>query len=240
MRDISNIKQEIINYRRIVKPQRPTLRMLDRSNQRFAPQDLELYFDDIVDKSERIWDLLENYKEVVEALEETNESVIAHQFNDILRILTVFGRLAAADVDRRHLGDERRMPGGCAPPGSFSSVFCVSPRWSSCVAGCSPGLPPQALAVTSGGRPGRGPDIMWSPWRMDYVAGGEGEGFAGAACAFCELPAQRDDARTYILYRGERAFVVMNLYPYNNGHLMMVPYAHEASWPGSTSPPSPS
>ena len=76
MRDISNIKQEIINYRRIVKPQRPTLRLLDRSIQRFAPQDLEIYFDDIVHKSERIWDLLENYKEVAEALEATNESVI--------------------------------------------------------------------------------------------------------------------------------------------------------------------
>ena len=67
VRDISNIKQEIINYRRIVKPQRTTLRLLDRNSQRFAPQDLELYFDDIVDKSERIWDLLENYKEVAEA-----------------------------------------------------------------------------------------------------------------------------------------------------------------------------
>ena len=89
MRDISNVKQEIINYRRIVKPQRPTLRLLERSNQRFAPQDLELYFDDIVDKSERIWDLLENYKEVAEALEATNESVIAHRLNDVIRILTI-------------------------------------------------------------------------------------------------------------------------------------------------------
>lgn len=89
VRDISNIKQEIINYRKIVKPQRPTLRLLERNVQRYAPQDLELYFDDIVDKSERIWDLLENYKEVAEALEATNESVITHKLNDIIRVLTI-------------------------------------------------------------------------------------------------------------------------------------------------------
>ena len=93
VRDISNIKQEIINYRKIVKPQRPTLRLLERSNQRYAPQDLEIYFDDIVDKSERIWDLLENYKEVAEALEATNESVITHKLNDIIRVLTVLSTI---------------------------------------------------------------------------------------------------------------------------------------------------
>ena len=49
-----------------------------------------MYFDDIVDAAERIWDLLDNYKEVVEALEDTNEAVITHHQNDILRVLTVF------------------------------------------------------------------------------------------------------------------------------------------------------
>ncbi|HET9116057.1 MAG TPA: CorA family divalent cation transporter, partial [Gaiellaceae bacterium] len=71
-------------------PQRPTLRQLERSIERFLPEDLELYFDDIVDASERIWDLLDNYKEVVEALEDTNESLISHQQNDILYVLTIF------------------------------------------------------------------------------------------------------------------------------------------------------
>jgi ATP adenylyltransferase len=67
---------------------------------------------------------------------------------------------------------------------------------------------------------------MWSPWRMAYVAQEKDHGYDGVACVFCELPTQADDASTYILYRGRRAFVIMNLYPYNNGHLMMVPYAH--------------
>src|SRR5207244_2479094 len=90
VRDISNVKQEIISYRKIIKPERSTLRLLERHTERFLPEALELYFDDIVDAAERIWDLLDNYKEVVEALEATNESVISHKQNDVLRILTVF------------------------------------------------------------------------------------------------------------------------------------------------------
>jgi magnesium transporter len=90
VRDISNVKQEIISYRKIIKPERSTLRLLERHVKRFLPEELELYFDDIVDATERIWDLLDNYKEVVEALEDTNEAVISHRQNDILRILTVF------------------------------------------------------------------------------------------------------------------------------------------------------
>jgi magnesium transporter len=90
VRDISNVKQEIISYRKIVKPERSTLRVLERHVERFLPEELELYFDDIVDAAERIWDILDNYKEVVEALEDTNESVIQHRQNDVLRVLTVF------------------------------------------------------------------------------------------------------------------------------------------------------
>jgi magnesium transporter len=89
VRDISKAKQEIISYRKIIKPQRPTLRLLERHVERFLPEDLELYFDDLVDASERIWDLLDNYKEVVEALEATNEAAIAHRQNDVLRLLTI-------------------------------------------------------------------------------------------------------------------------------------------------------
>jgi magnesium transporter len=90
VRDLSNVKQEIISYRKIIKPERTTLRQLERRVERFLPEELDLYFDDIVDAAERIWDLLDNYKEVVEGLESTNESVISHRQNDVLRILTVF------------------------------------------------------------------------------------------------------------------------------------------------------
>ena len=90
MRDISNSKQEIINFRKIIRPQRAVLRDLERTKQRYLAEDLEIYFDDIVDASERIWDMLENYKEVVEALEDTNESVLSHRVNEVLRVLTAF------------------------------------------------------------------------------------------------------------------------------------------------------
>ena len=93
VRDLSNVKQEIISYRKIIKPERTTLRLLERRVERFLPEELDLYFDDIVDGAERIWDLLDNYKEVVEGLESTNESVISHRQNDVLRVLTVFSAI---------------------------------------------------------------------------------------------------------------------------------------------------
>jgi magnesium transporter len=89
VRDLSNVKQEIISYRKIIKPERSTLRVLERRVEDFLPEELELYFDDIVDAAERVWDLLDNYKEVVEGLESTNESVISHRQNDVLRVLTI-------------------------------------------------------------------------------------------------------------------------------------------------------
>jgi magnesium transporter len=89
VRDISNVKQEIISYRKVMKPERTTLRVLERRVTRFLPEELDLYFDDLNDAAERIWDQLDNYKEVVEGLESTNESVISHRQNDVLRLLTL-------------------------------------------------------------------------------------------------------------------------------------------------------
>ena len=90
VRDISNVKQEIINFRKIVRPQRAVLSDLERTKQRYLAPDLDIYFDDIVDASERVWQMLEGYKETVEALEQTNESVLSHRLNDVLRVLTAF------------------------------------------------------------------------------------------------------------------------------------------------------
>lgn len=89
VRDISNVKQEIINFRKVVRPQRAVFGDLERTKQRYLAEDLDVYFDDINDASERVWQMLETYKETVEALEATNESVLSHQLNDVLRVLTV-------------------------------------------------------------------------------------------------------------------------------------------------------
>jgi magnesium transporter len=88
VRDISNAKQEIITFRRIVRPQRVAFRDLERAMDVTSPEELDVYFDDVIDASERIWDTLENYKEVIEGLESTNESVLSHSVNDTLRVLT--------------------------------------------------------------------------------------------------------------------------------------------------------
>ena len=90
VRDISNAKQEIINFRKVIRPQRAAFSDLERNKQRYIADDLDIYFDDIVDASERVWDMLENYKEVVEALESTNETAIAHRSTETVRILTAF------------------------------------------------------------------------------------------------------------------------------------------------------
>src|SRR5918996_677702 len=88
VRDLSNVKQEIINFRKVVRPQRAAIQDLERTKARYIAEDFDVYFEDINDASERVWDMLENYKEVVEALEGTNESQIAHRSNEVFRVLT--------------------------------------------------------------------------------------------------------------------------------------------------------
>jgi magnesium transporter len=93
VRDLSNVKQEIINFRRVVRPMRAVLRDLERTKQRYLADELDIYFDDITDAAERIWDVLENYKEVAEALEDSNESVLSHRLNANLSVLTALSVL---------------------------------------------------------------------------------------------------------------------------------------------------
>ena len=116
VRDISNVKQEIINFRKIVRPQRVAFRDLERNKARYIAEDLDIYFDDIIDASERVWDMLENYKEVVEGLEATNESAIAHRTNEIFRVLTAISLIfLPLTLIASIFGHERRRPGRGSP-----------------------------------------------------------------------------------------------------------------------------
>ncbi|RMF07503.1 MAG: HIT domain-containing protein [Candidatus Neomarinimicrobiota bacterium] len=65
---------------------------------------------------------------------------------------------------------------------------------------------------------------LWAPWRMEYIRAPKEE--REGACIFCEKPSRHTDREDLILYRGRTAFILMNLYPYNNAHLMVVPYLH--------------
>ena len=62
---------------------------------------------------------------------------------------------------------------------------------------------------------------IWAPWRIEYILGDKPEG-----CIFCDIPKEDKDAENYILYRGEKNYVMLNSYPYNPGHLLVVPYRH--------------
>jgi ATP adenylyltransferase len=70
-------------------------------------------------------------------------------------------------------------------------------------------------------------EIKWTPWRMPYILSQKGGG-----CIFCDKAAQDEDRQNLIVWRGEHCFVLLNLYPYNNGHLMVAPYVHVADLAG--------
>jgi ATP adenylyltransferase len=72
---------------------------------------------------------------------------------------------------------------------------------------------------------------LWAPWRAEYIycAGGQ-QSTSRRHCLFCHLLQSKDDLANLILYRGRRAFVVMNRFPYNNGHVMVAPNRHVATF----------
>ncbi len=67
---------------------------------------------------------------------------------------------------------------------------------------------------------------LWAPWRMEYLEDHQKGKTRG--CVFCDLPREKEDRKNLIVHRGERVFVILNRYPYNNGHVMVVPNTHVA------------
>jgi len=65
---------------------------------------------------------------------------------------------------------------------------------------------------------------IWAPWRIQYILMEKREG-----CILCDKPGQKNDIQNYILYRGDKNFIILNAYPYNPGHLMIAPYRHIAN-----------
>ena len=68
--------------------------------------------------------------------------------------------------------------------------------------------------------------LLWAPWRMEYVQAPKSE---SDGCIFCDKPKQDNDRENLVLFRGNKCSLLMNLYPYNNGHLMIAPYKHCSS-----------
>lgn len=90
LKEILLLKKDIINFRRIIMPQRAIVAQLEHKNKKFLPENLDVYFDDIVDKIEKMWNSLENLQELVASLQETNESIISHNTNNVIKVLTLF------------------------------------------------------------------------------------------------------------------------------------------------------
>ncbi|MGI8922828.1 MAG: HIT family protein [Fimbriimonadales bacterium] len=67
---------------------------------------------------------------------------------------------------------------------------------------------------------------LWAPWRLAYI---EKPGPKEGGCIFVDLPAEQDDEKNLILFRGAKAFVILNAYPYTNGHLMIAAYRHTSN-----------
>jgi ATP adenylyltransferase len=69
-------------------------------------------------------------------------------------------------------------------------------------------------------------DYLWTPWRYKYIA----DASKDDRCIFCDAIQQNDDARTHIVFRGKKNFVILNRFPYTSGHVMVVPYSHVADF----------
>jgi len=74
---------------------------------------------------------------------------------------------------------------------------------------------------------------LWAAWRRDFILGPKEKG-----CVFCERPKMKTDRENLLLYRGRKVFVIMNKYPYNGGHLLIVPYSHKGDITKLTRPES--
>ncbi|BDB97143.1 HIT family protein [Saccharolobus caldissimus] len=67
-------------------------------------------------------------------------------------------------------------------------------------------------------------DILWAPWRAKYIA--EASKQKQGECLFCRVSKENNDAQNYVVYRGKHSFIMLNAFPYNTAHIMVVPYRH--------------
>jgi len=86
---ISQTKMQIINYRMVIKPLRPVILTLEKVIKKYLSENNEIYFDDITDKIEQTWNMLENYKEVIESVDDTFTSLTNQRINNLMRTFTI-------------------------------------------------------------------------------------------------------------------------------------------------------
>lgn len=90
LQEIAYVKHDIIGFRKAMKPQRTVLESLSRATPKISPRDYQREITEVIGSNIKVWNTLENHKEMIEALEQTNESIFSHKLNDTMKILTAF------------------------------------------------------------------------------------------------------------------------------------------------------
>jgi magnesium transporter len=93
VRDISMLRRDIISFRRIIWPMRAVIGGLEPKVRRFSDRDMSVYFGDVIDHMDKIWDALDEYKEIIEGLSSTYDSLASHRTNEVARLLTVIATI---------------------------------------------------------------------------------------------------------------------------------------------------
>ena len=93
VREISILRRDVISFRRIIWPMRAVIGSLEPKIRRFTNSDLTVYFGDMIDHVDRIWDGLDEYKEIIEGLSDTHDSLATNRTNEVMRMLTVIATI---------------------------------------------------------------------------------------------------------------------------------------------------
>jgi len=124
VREISLLRRDIISYRRIIWPLRAVLGTLEPKTRRFVKEDMAEYFGDLLDHTDKIWDNLDECKEVIEGLSDTNNSLTSNRINEVMRVLTIIATIMMPlTVVSSIYGMNIGLPGGL--DGGSSATFGV-------------------------------------------------------------------------------------------------------------------
>jgi magnesium transporter len=91
--ELSTLRRDVIAFRRIIWPMRAVIGSMEPKIRRFAGMDMEVYFGDMVDHVDKIWDVLDEYKEIIEGLNDTHDSLATNRTNEVVRMLTVIATI---------------------------------------------------------------------------------------------------------------------------------------------------
>jgi magnesium transporter len=93
VREISTLRRDVISFRRIIWPMRAVIGSMEPKIRRFTPMDMEVYFGDMTDHVDKIWDGLDEYKEIIEGLSDTHDSLATNRTNEVVRVLTAIATI---------------------------------------------------------------------------------------------------------------------------------------------------